>query len=205
MTENIYHRYLNLPFGYPKPKRFNAPSDTFIIYMGGEPVYPPFLEWVQGYGLEISNIIEGFYTGPNGDKIRIHTDPFIKPGVQDVCKINFTWGPDTSVTRWFQVKDESKLLIMKNDDNEVNQDLKNNNVILEEFVEANYTAKMEDVDLVYEQVINKPSLINVGQLHGTYNPHPTEMRWTLSFTLLKNKQIITFNDATKLFQQCIIP
>lgn len=205
MNENIYHRYLELPFEYPKPERFSRPSDTFIIYMGGEPVYAPFLEWIQSFDLEISNIIEGFYTGPNGDKITMHTDAFIKPGIQDVCKINFTWGPKTSVTRWFQVKDESLLKIIRNDDNEVNKDLKSNDVQFDEYVDANYTAKISDCDLMHEAVIDRPSLMNVGQLHGTYNPHPTEMRWTLSFTPLKNKEILTFQSALDLFRECIAP
>ena len=47
-----------------------------------------------------------------------------------------------------------------------------------------YSADKDDLELVYEAVINKPSLMNVGQLHDTYNPDLENSRWTLSFTLL---------------------
>ena len=67
-----------------------------------------------------------------------------------------------------------------------------------------YSADRNDVELVYEAVINKPSLLNVGQLHDTYNPDANKSRWTLSFTLLhKDHKHCTFADAMNIFSESI--
>ena len=56
-------------------------------------------------------------------------------------------------------------------------------------------------DLVCERVIDRPSLINVGQLHSTYNPHATEGRWTLCFFLLKSDYThLQFDEAVEIFK-----
>jgi hypothetical protein len=65
-------------------------------------------------------------------------------------------------------------------------------------------AEWEDVDLVYEAVIDRPSLLNISQLHSTWNPSPTEYRWTFCFTLLENSQALTFNRALEIFKDYIV-
>ena len=65
-------------------------------------------------------------------------------------------------------------------------------------------ADKDDLELVYEAVINKPSLMNVGQLHDTYNPDLENSRWTLSFTLLNmDGSHCTFKQATEIFKASI--
>jgi len=197
---NIYHRYLNLDFFHIKPKLFETTSDSFIHFIDKDVIDPKFQNFVNNLNLKISNVIEGFYTPSMGGTIPLHTDTFYRPYEKDLCKLNFTWGPKTSVTRWYEVKDE-KFLIEVFDD--VNKDILEN-IKPDIEIKGNYTANYENCDLVYEAVIDKPSLLNVSQLHTTFNPGK-EDRWTLSFTLLdQNKKILTFDEALEIFKNYII-
>lgn len=200
---NLYHRYLNIPFDYPKPDLFNKPSDDFITFIDKGQIYGPFKEWVESKNLSISNILEGFYTKPGGGKIPLHTDTHYRPGEHDLCKLNFTWGPTTSTTRWFKVKDESQLIEFVHSGDGVNQGIDQSGIVPDIDVSKNYTAKWEDVDMVYEAVIDRPSLLNIGQLHSTWNPSSDEHRWTLSFTLLEEGNVLTFQRALEVFKECI--
>jgi len=67
-----------------------------------------------------------------------------------------------------------------------------------------WLAEWDDVNLVYEAVIDRPSLLNISQLHSTWNPSPTEHRWTLCFTLLEDGKALTFDRALNIFKQYII-
>lgn len=206
-NSNGYHRYLNLPFTFPKPERFNypaGPSDNYAILMNKEDVYPPFKEWIESHGLKISNVLEAFYTKPGGGKVPLHSDTGYPPGTNDICKLNFTWGPADSTTRWYKVKDESKLIkhhFGKDASNKkfydagIEPDIDISNIMI---------AEWEDVDLVYEAVIDRPSLLNISQLHSTWNPSPTEYRWTFCFTLLENNQALTFQRALEIFKDYIV-
>jgi hypothetical protein len=64
----------------------------------------------------------------------------------------------------------------------------------------------EDCELVHEASTNKVSLVNVGQFHSTYNPHPTEGRWTLCFVPISHKlkydlgrSHLTFKESLEAF------
>ena len=49
---------------------------------------------------------------------------------------------------------------------------------------------------------NQPSLINVGQLHSTYNPDPTHGRWSLCYFLLnKDYTHLQFEKALNIFKE----
>jgi hypothetical protein len=200
---NEFHRYLNVPFVYPKPKIFEHPADDFIIFIKKDQIYRPFQEWIETKNLTISNIIEGFYTKPNGGKIPLHTDTHYLPGERDLCKLNFTWGPLDSTTQWFKVKDESKLIEFTHESEGINREIDQSGIVPDIDIGKNFTAKWEDVDMVYEAVIDRPSLLNIGQLHSTHNPSTTEHRWTLSFTLLEEGRVLTFQRALEVFKECL--
>ena len=60
----------------------------------------------------------------------------------------------------------------------------------------------QDCDMVCEKVINQPSLINVGQLHSTYNPDATQGRWSLCYFLLnKDYTHLQFDQALNIFKE----
>ena len=204
MNKNIYHRYLNLPFEYFKPTEFEKDLENdFISYFPKDKVQNNFLEWLDKHDLKISNIIEGFFTKTQGS-IPIHNDTPIKPDGNDVCKVNLTWGTEDSTTRWWKVKDESKYIEINHNQTDVNKSFEEAGIVPDIDCYKCYSADRNDVELVYETVINKPSLLNVGQLHDTYNPDANKSRWTLSFTLLhKDNKHCTFADAMNIFSESI--
>ena len=133
--------------------------------------------------------------------IFVHTDFDQLPGVNDPVKLNFTWGPLDSVTRWWKIKDPS--LYKKYTNTEVREEEMAAGVESAALCETIWVAKDEDVELVYEKVIDKPSLLNVGQLHSTFNPG-NEDRWTWSFAMLnQNNEAISFNQALEIFKNII--
>jgi hypothetical protein len=205
MTNNFYHRYLDLPFNYPKPEKFNYSVDNYAVMLENEKIYEPFQAWIESFGLTISNVLEAFYTKPNGGKVPLHADTgHQKPGVNDICKLNFTWGPLDSTTRWYQIKDESKLI--KHHFGTGASNKKFYEAGIEPDIDISYVwlAEWDDVDLVYEAVIDRPSLLNISQLHSTWNPSPDEGRWTLCFTLLENGKTLSFQRATEIFKEHIV-
>ena len=203
MHNNVYHRYLKLPFTYPKPERFNYPADNYNVLMNREEIYSPFKIWIENHGLTISNVLEAFYTKPNGGRVPLHSDTSYMPGTHDIAKLNFTWGPLDSTTRWYKIKDESKLKKHHFGTGESNKKFYDAGIIPDIDIDYVLFADWEDGDLVYEAVIDRPSLLNISQLHSTWNPSPTEHRWTLCFTLLENKQMITFQRALEIFKDYI--
>lgn len=198
---NKYHRYINLPFSLEMPAKFKDSADSFICYMGEDVITKELSTWAANYNLKISNVIEGFYSKPNGG-VPLHNDVPHKPGELDAVKLNFTWGPANSVTRWYHVNDEH-LIEMIHDQNEVNEELKQAGIEPDIQCDKCYVADRDNATLVYEQVINKPSILNVGYLHDTHNPSE-QHRWTLSFTLLnQDNSHLTFDKALEVFAECL--
>lgn len=202
--KNIYHRYLNLPFVYPKPERFNFGCDQFTTLLTEQEIYNPFQKWIDSHGLKISNVLEGFYTPPNGGRVPLHADTSTMPGINDCCKLNFTWGPSDSTTQWYKIKNESKIKKHYLDQADANQKFYKAGIVPDIEIEYVLFADWNDADLVYEVVVDRPSLLNISQLHSTWNPSPDEHRWTLCFTLLENNKTLNFDRALEIFKDCII-
>ena len=204
MTNPVYHKYLNLPFDFPKPARFSQPADGYAVLINRDAVYPPFEEWVNSLGLKISNVLEAFYTKPNGGRVPLHSDTSYIPGTHDICKLNFTWGPLDSTTQWYKIKDESKLKKYEFGKEGANKKFYDAGIIPDIDIEYVLFADLEDGELVYEAVIDRPSLLNISQLHTTWNPSLTEDRWTLCFTLLENGELLTVERALEIFKNYIM-
>jgi hypothetical protein len=202
--ENIYHRYLDLPFTYPKPERFNQGSDQYTALLDQEKVYQPFKEWISSFGLSISNVLEGFYTPPNGGRVPLHADTSMMPGENDICKLNFTWGSLDSTTQWYRIKDISKIKKHYINDDIANKKFHDAGIVPDIDISYVLFADWDDAELMYETVIDRPSLLNISQLHSTFNPSPTEHRWTLCFTLLKDDKALSFDEALEIFKDYII-
>lgn len=195
--ENIYHRYLNIGFDYQRPLLLDSLPKQWLNCMLLEHVMPELHDYLAGIGLTVSQHIDIFFTSAGGI-IDIHSDSYLPPGQSDVCKLNFTWGPKNSVTRWYKIK-HPKFLIK---DCGIYKEQREEQFMTDEF-KGIHRAMRDHVDQIYEAVIDRPSILNVGQLHDTFNPGPEE-RWTLSFLLEKNKKIITFDQAMEIFQDYIV-
>ena len=203
MVNTFYHKYLNLPFDFPKPKRFNQTPDGYTVLVDRDAIYPPFEEWINSLGLKISNVLEAFYTKPNGGRVPLHSDTSYMPGTHDICKLNFTWGPLDSTTQWYRIKDESKLQKYEFGKEGANKKFYDAGIIPDIDIEYVLYADLKDGELVYEAVIDRPSLLNISQLHTTWNPSSTEDRWTLCFTLLENGKLLTVERAAEIFKNYI--
>lgn len=190
--ENIYHRYINLPFELEKPERI---KDFFPEHMRHERIDDHVDEnmnaFVESLGLRVL-LTELFYTPPNGGKIPPHTD---LSEFDNRVKINQTWGPDGGRMLWWKIKDEGMLF---GNDNEAYKvagfsDEKHNNILAQE----------SDCDLVYEADTNPTSLVNVGQLHSTFNPGDYG-RWTLCFHIWKGDKFVDWHEAQEIFKDYLV-
>jgi len=188
MTQN-YHRYLNLPFTVDKPESFVDMENSDYIILENDIVPQIFVDWLNERNLYPIHT-GAFYTAPE-QKIQIHCDT-IELG--NHVNINFTWGSEESTTRWWKLKEgkEFEIVHISDDDVEVEED-------------GMLTAKEEDCDLIFEKVINRPSLINAGVLHSTHNP--TEVsRWTLSVVIGhkdRPNKLLQWKDAYEILKDVI--
>lgn len=197
---NNYHRYLKIPITHSKPKVFNNYSNEPKVIFVKE-LDKNIIKWIESFGVIVSNVTEGIYTPPNKGKVHIHNDT---SKITNATKINFTWGPINSTTRWWKVKDETLLNVDVTDSKHITDEV--NPDIVDSFDENKIHRELisseENCEMVYEKIIDKPSLINVGQLHSTYNQNVKEGRWSLCYFLLnKDYTHLQFEDALKIFKE----
>ena len=166
--KNIYYRYINFPFEFQKPREF---LDSPSIYQIGNEIEDCrntelMLDFLKNFNLSIGSA-EGFYTLPKG-KIPIHTD-----GIS-TSKINITWGPENGLIQFYK---PNKIY------NSIGE------IDISSGIRTNYDntvkfAKEEESKLVCEVNTNRPTLLNVEEFHGTYNPDTKNGRWTLAYTIV---------------------
>lgn len=185
---NLYHRYINLPFEIVKPSdeilTYNKNLKTFQNISLMETYHcESMTNWLNGFGLQIL-WQEVFYTPPNHSG-PIHTD---YNDYTNHTKLNITWANDQSIVRWYK-SDKAKLFPPV-----VGEVLNYRDHVL--------LANLKDCEIVHEANTNRPSLLNVGQLHNTINPGD-EGRVTLCFVLGRNKKLLKFSEAIKIFKDYI--
>jgi len=195
--ENIYHRYLNLPFEirkYPmfdlQPKKMRHQDITGYIDKN-------VLNLHKDLGLSIIHT-EIFYTPPGGS-IPIHTD---EKRFDNHVKVNVSWGPEQGRTRWWQ-SNKTKVVT----DRQTAQDMLDLHDE-DQFSTRDHTgllAKNEDCTLVWEANTNRPSLVNVGQLHDTYSPLDGG-RWTLCFVPgnKNGSDYVYWDEALEIYKDYIV-
>lgn len=210
--QNIYHRYIKLPFSFKKPewsdvkrtfsKEQESGSEYFDINEKGDTdVYRCDIkenddnvrDFFDKFNLFFDSKLL-FYTKGN-DTIKIHVDsnkdePYSKRVdnyLDNHAKLNFTWETKDSSLRWWKCKNDTKFHV----DKHTYKEGKAWQVIW---------ADPTDCEMVYEKRINKPSIVNTGQLHSTHN-QSKEGRITLSYNLVKkhNLELVTFSEALWLF------
>ena len=185
-AQNIYHRYLKMPFDVERPDfTYDFPEESMHKSLTNDQYdTKPLTTLLRSFKIDVMEI-EAFYTSPNGGELPIHTD---LPVLDNHVKINMTWGPEEGRIRWWKAKD-SKALTRNIINNYKDLDYTNAS-------HDNLLIKKEDAEMVYEASTNKISLVNVGQLHSTYNPSETG-RWTLCFILWDTQSgcYLKWNDA----------
>lgn len=187
MIENIYHRYLDIPFE-PNIDLFNRieydPSRYTHVQIKKEEVNPELLKWFDQFNIEIV-WYEAFYTPPNGGKLPIHTDG---DDGSNYTKVNWTYGAPGSTLCWWEPKLPEHVQTVET-----------------VFGTRYYTVDENNCNKLYEAEINKPSLVNAGTFHSTYNP-TNEGRWTFTMPLLDatSKNRLAWEDAIERFKGSII-
>lgn len=98
-----------------------------------------------------------------------------------------TWGPDEGVMQWWK-SDKTRRMQLNGHQGNTSE------------YHDNLWANEEDCEFLYEANTNRPSLVNVGVLHGTNNPTP-HGRWTLCFVPLNQAgQFIHWDSALEVFK-----
>ena len=203
--ENIYHRYLDFPFEIQKHHLVDTIPDN-VQHIVINPYRDKSLDALHDHLGIYTQHAELFYTPPNGGEVPIHTD---NKQVDSRAKIIVTWGPEEGIVKWWTSTEG----VLTYDDDEAKKQFDKyqadenwSNVPTEKHTLA--LGREEDCTLVYTANTNKVSLINVGELHSTYNPHPTEGRWTLCFIPASNKirngEYLTFQEALEIYKDYII-
>jgi len=185
--ENTYHRFLDIP-SEPGVDLFSRTDYDPMFYrhvrLDKDELNPNLLKWFEQFDIEVI-WFEAFYTPPYGGQIPIHTDT---PTFTDVVKINWTTGAPKSKLVWWEVKNPKNLSISAT-----------------EFGSQYLTAKPRHCRKVWEVEVTKPSLVNIGVLHSTWNPSE-EGRWTLSLPLTDKHtgQRLLWADAVKRFENVLL-
>lgn len=205
LDTNLLHRYIKLPFVLEKPKEFLINrDDNDVISIPKSSISADFNNWISKYGLDYFPLLEGFYTAPH-NKLPIHSDIVSKNQTQftysNICKINFTWGSEESTTRWWVPTDPELVESFEKDSKYSKMQLTPN--VTDEHDPPHIFLKESRCKMIFEKTIDRPSLLNVGQLHSTYNPtdHP---RWTLSIMPMKpDGTCVNFDEALEFFEDVI--
>ncbi len=174
---NIYHQYLQLPFEIKRPDLcYGSPTDAKITNL--HDYRDENIEQLHNkLGIK-TLIVEVVYTPPNSN-LPIHSDAM---PIDNHVKLNITWGnSDKAATRWWLPKDRTTT-----------------------FNTFPINSDRNDYDLIYQAHTNSPCLINVGQLHDSYNPS-NEGRWTLStIPAHMDNRFIQWDEAMEIYKDYII-
>lgn len=174
---NIYHCNLNLPFTIERHEMCQgSPAEAKITNLH-DYRYPQIEELHNKLGIK-TLIVEIVYTPPNSN-LPIHSD-FLP--IDNHVKLNITWGDSEKAgTRWWLPKDRTTTF----DTFPINNN-------------------REEYDLIYQAKTNSPCLINVGQLHDSYNPSD-QGRWTLSHVLANSDgSLLQWDQAVEIYKDYII-
>lgn len=174
---NIYHQRLDLPFTITRPEIcYGSPTEAKITNLND---YKDLNieELHEKLGIK-TLIVEVVYTPPNSS-LPIHSDLMY---VDNHVKLNLSWGDcDKSATRWWVPRDNTRTI-----------------------VSTPINANREEYELIYQAQTNSPCLINVGQLHDSFNPSD-EGRWTLSFIPAhQDDRLIQWEEAMQIYKDYIV-
>jgi hypothetical protein len=123
---------------------------------------------------------EIFYTPP------LRVLPLHIDSIGGVCKLNFVFGGEGSLMQWWQSKHDH------------DTGARYTNAIGTEYSRM----EVKDCDLVWQQSIGQPSLINAGVPHQVINCTNTP-RWCMSFCLAdkRERKRLSWQQASKIFEQ----
>jgi len=177
--KNNYHRFLKLPFEIKKPSlMYENHDDEMYKHFFYKEIFDynssEMEKLLNEVNLKISHIFI-LYTPPGGELV-IHSDS--DDPLQPYIKINMTWAPEGSTVRWWKTSEVPKFNFLSDWNDKATYDKNNSTMIYE----VNTT--------------EKPSLVETGSLHSTWNPNPDMARWTLCFDICHNSdKALTWDES----------
>lgn len=223
-SDNIYHRYLNLPLKFEKPVILDTVKPNFselLVFENSKLQLDNVEKFLNSLGL-YNHRTDCVYSKPSSKTaFHIHSDT---DKFSNHVKLAFSWGSELSKTIWWKPKKNSYVKKVKM----YFEDQKRSNIKCSKFKRDTLTnilrklyksfflnkkfrksmtylhAKEKDCIKVLERTIDRPSIYNVGQLHSTSNIS-NEDRWTLAIEVYKkkDKKPLTFNEALEYFKNYI--
>ena len=129
---------------------------------------------------------EIFYTPPQLG-INIHVDGTVVDA-NAICKLNWVFGAPGSYMTWWKLKDPNTQL------NRHKTQIGTEYLLFDQ----------HDCEVVWQQEIHQPTLINAGIPHNMHNP-TEEARWCVSYALgdKDTKQLLRWDDAVIRFSNYI--
>lgn len=179
--ENKYYRYLKLPFQFDiEIPEFKSQKHQKLNI---DQIPRPLINFLHEHDCQIG-FAEVFRKEPGYyHDLALHLDGY---EFDDHVKINFVVNNNGSKMRWWQVKDPGLLK-------------KQTTVVGTEY----YYAAESDCDLLAEAELNRPALVNAGQLHSVDNI-TDQYRYAFSFMIQKKSgEKLLWPEAMVLFKDYI--
>lgn len=167
--------FSKLPITDDDPAHFGIPHDA---------ISDEFYSWLKKYNLQLEHS-ELFYCQPKGD-IFIHIDEIDPP---DSCKINWVYDQDETYMRWFKLKENKSLKMMKSP------------------IGTNYWAcDYNECTLEHQHRMGKPTLINASEIHDVINPS-NHRRFCVSVVvkIIGEKDRIGYSRLKEIFKEYVLP
>lgn len=175
---NRYHLDLQIPVEFKFPW-YPIPDENLHYHcrFHKRDMNREFVEWIYSLGLFII-AGEYFYT-PKARTLHPHSDSSV---ITDGVKLNWMEGGDRSVMEWYELKPGVSLKELKTG------------------IDTTYGyASQEDIILKHQAKIGKPSLVNVGQIHGIRNgPEPRYVACVI-LGQAHTQERLMWDDAIKIF------
>lgn len=154
-------------------------------------VNPAFIIFMNKLGVVVDHI-EIFYSHANYFT-PIHRDvnkaPTDTENVYDFIKLNYLYGGKNSLMKWYKPLENVQ---------PINKQIPNNQNTV--YVTSD-GFRLNDIELLHEQAINFPSIVQVGIPHNVQNFD--EDRYCLCVVLTKNGKRLSMNNAIDIFKEYI--
>lgn len=176
----MYHRPLSVPFqptfrNYEKhiPNR----NENHHVRIPQDELDSVLVNWLKELGLYIA-VAEYFYTAP-GKSLKAHCDTL---EMSDVVKLNWMYGGDDSLMDWYELNPGCPL------------------PQYETIIQTKFSIPNSgDITLKESHKIGKPSLINVGRIHGVRNGKQPRYVYSMVISEIVTQKRLEWDRAKEIF------
>ena len=166
--------------------RFTSPRGNKHIRVPREFLNEELIDFFKNRGIHLIRV-EVFYTVPRGSNI-IHSDVTT---LGDVAKINWVYGGNGSKMEWYQPNST------------YNPEVKSGTPTKTNSPTLNFSKT--EVDLVHEQPVQSPSIVQAGCPHNMINGSTERICISTIFENIETRQRLTIAEATKIFREYVVP